>query len=228
MSEQIETVLNQCRMFKGINEQSLKKMSGIGQMVSYRKGETIFQQDQFCPGLFIVASGMVRVYKLAPSGKEHILHMPGPGDTFAEVATIGQFVCPAGAAALEPTTCVLLPVDLFNGALDEDHRLCRELLLGLSMRVRQFVGLLEDIVLRDATGRLAAYLIDKADDQGRVDMPSLKRYVANHLNLTSETLSRTLRRLTEANLIKPINHLCVQLQDREALLEIAEGISIAL
>ncbi|MCY2989615.1 MAG: helix-turn-helix domain-containing protein [Planctomycetota bacterium] len=73
------------------------------------------------------------------------------------------------------------------------------MMTGLSFWVRHLIGLLEDIVLRDATGRIARFLIEsEPGEDGTVKLPSLKRHVASHLNLTSETFSRTFGRLIEA------------------------------
>ena len=189
----------------------------------YQKGERIFQEGDPAPGVFVVGSGLVRVFKLAPSGKEHVLHLAGPGMTFAEVAVLGNFPCPAFAEALEETTCLLLPVEPFMRALRDDHQFSLQILSSMGMWVKSLVSLLEDIVLRDAAGRVAGYLLQAQAEQGAaISLPGLKRHIASHLNLTSETLSRTLRQLREDRLIREDESGLVIL-DTPGLTRIAEG-----
>ncbi len=69
------------------------------------------------------------------------------------------------------------------------------------------------------------FLLDaEAGEDGAVGLPSLKRHLASHLNLTSETFSRTLRRLVEAGLIAELSNNRVQLLDRKGLQRVAEGL----
>jgi CRP/FNR family transcriptional regulator len=191
---------------------------------NYEKSTMIFRQGDECPGVFIVGSGLVRVFKMAPSGKEHVLHLVGPGSTFAEVAAIGLFDCPAFAEALEDTRCVLLPLIPFSRALQDDHALCLQLMASMAGWVKHLVGLVEDVVLRDAAGRTARYLLDAPRGaDGSVHLPSLKKYLASHLNLTSETLSRTLRRLEEMGLITSDAERGIVVINRAGLQAAAEG-----
>ncbi len=197
----------------------------MARLAKFAKGQMIFRQGQPCPGVYVIGSGLVRVFKTAPSGKEHVLHMVGAGNTFAEVAAIGGFDCPANAEAVVPTVCALLPLDRFRKAIEEDHALTVDMMMGLTGWVRQLVDLMEDIVLRDAAGRLARFLLEAdSGEDGSVALPTLKRHVASHLNLTSETLSRTIRRFTEAGLIEPSESARVRIVDRQRLREIADGV----
>lgn len=97
MSQAVELILSRCKMFAEVDVERRRRLAEISLIRKFTKGELIFRQGEDCPGVYVVDSGMVRVFKTAPTGKEHVLHMVGPGRTFAEVAAIGGFDCPANA-----------------------------------------------------------------------------------------------------------------------------------
>ena len=219
-------ILTDCRLFEAVPAKSFQRLVAMARLCKFKKGQTIFRENDDCPGVYVVGKGMVRVFKTGAGGKEHVLHMVQPGGTFAEVAALGGFKVPASAEAVEATLCTLLPQPLFRKALEEDHPLCLGMLSGLSMWVKHLVGLLEDVVLRDAAGRIANYLLDaERADNGDIALPSLKRYVASHLNLTSETFSRTFRRLVDAGLITVGEKNRVRIVAPERLRRIAQGLA---
>jgi CRP/FNR family transcriptional regulator, dissimilatory nitrate respiration regulator len=225
MSDNVRDIVARCRFFCGLTDAGRERIASLGRIKRYRKGELIFRQGQPCPGVFVVGQGSIRVYKIAPSGKEHVLHFASEGMTFAEVAAIGQFDCPACAEALEDSVCVLLPLDAFLKTIRSDHDLCIQLLQGMAGWVRHLIGLLEDIVLRDAAGRVARHLLGQAATGGAdFALPILKKDLASHLNLTSETLSRTLRRFAESKLIEMPDQQSIRLLDQAALKDVADGL----
>ena len=219
-----EDILRACPPLRKIHGHSRQRLLDMAVRRRYQKGELIFREGDEPPGMFIVGTGLVRVYKLAPTGKEHALHIAAPGGTFLEAAVMGHFACPAFAEATEPADCLLLRTGPFRDALGQDHQLCLQLLAGMSQRVHHLVQLLEDIVLRDALGRAARYLLDlPRHPAATVHLPSLKKHLASHLNLTSETLSRTLRRLTDLELIALSEGQAVRILNEERLRNAAEG-----
>jgi CRP/FNR family transcriptional regulator len=219
----IAKALAGCSFFSQVDRTSQKRLLRIATARQFDKGVVVFRQGDKAAGLFVVVEGLVRIYKLAPSGKEHVLHLAGPGMTFAEVAVLGNFPLPAFAETVEPTACVVLPAAPFLQALREDHRLCLQILASMAMWIRSLVGLLEGIVLRDAAGRVAAYLLQvHAEQGGTISLPGLKKHIASHLNLTSETLSRTLRQLKDLRLISERGSR-LTVEDAHGLEQLTEG-----
>ena len=224
MSATMDSILQQCQLFAAVHESRRQRLAQSSRLCKFSKGQLIFRQGDPCPGVYVIGTGNVRLFKIGASGKEHVLHLVGAGGTFAEVAAIAGFDCPASAEAVSQTVCALIPLDRLQGHLREDHALCLELMSGLAFWVRHTITLLEDIVLRDAAGRVARFLLEAEPDAGDiVKLPGLKRHVASHLNLTSETFSRTLGRLIEARLVIDLDNNRVQLVDREGLRSISEG-----
>jgi CRP/FNR family transcriptional regulator len=219
-------IIRKCFLFRNLTDEEVARLADLSRLVNFQKNTLILQQGERVPGLYCVGSGVIRVYKLAPNGKEHILHFAEPGLTFAEAAVLGKFASPAFAEAVEDTTCALLPTEQLHQLLQNEHAFCLKFVEGISLWVRKLVGLLEDIVLRDATGRVAGFLLRSAPAQAEQSfpLPVMKKDLASHLNLTSETLSRTLRRLTEIELIEMPTPGQVRIKNRQALEEIAEGL----
>ena len=223
---QAEAILRACGLFSRVTEPSRSTLLNMSMIRHFSSGQVIFRQGEPCPGIFLVGTGLVRIFVLAPTGKQQTLHQVVDGGTFAEVATIGQFDCPAFAEAVLDTECLLLPNQRFQRALQEDHALCLQLLGGLAGRVHHFLELLEDITLRDAAGRIARFMLKMADaGHDRVLLPGLKKDLANQLNLTSETFSRTLRRLIDAGIVTPGQGQELQIASREHLQQISDGLS---
>lgn len=216
-------IIQRCRLFARLQPAARNTLAGMARHHTCAAGETLFRQGDDCPGMFVVGSGLVRVFKLAPSGKEQVLHLAGPGATFAEAAVIGGFACPAFAQAVEASEIAIIPTQDFTGFLRSDHQGCIDLLIGLASWLHHVVDLLEDLTLRDAAGRLARYLLSTANADGRVILPSMRKHLASQLNLTPETLSRTLRRLDEDGCIASERD-AIMVKDRERLAAVSEGL----
>jgi len=216
-------IIADCSLFQGISAGHRRRLVEMARKVSLPAGTLVFKQDDPCPGIYCVGTGTVRIYRLGGGGKEHTLHLAGPRQTFAEVAVIGDFPCPAFAEVTEDAQCALLPTAPIRAMLRDEHAFCLELLVGMSRWVRQLTSMLEDITLRDADGRVARHLVQaKADGRGTVGLAGLKKHVASQLNLTSETFSRVLRKLADAGLVEIVDGKRLRILDSQALRDLGE------
>lgn len=226
MKPDLHAALRATRLFSNLDERALGVLAEFSSVQRLARGDVVVRAGERAAGVYGVLKGQLRVYSLAPSGKERVLHLAGPGQTVLEVAVLGRFAAPAFCEASEDTLALVLAAEPFCAALEADHGLCLALLSSMAMRVRNLVDLLEDIAMRDAAGRVARYLVQVSDpSDGSIMLPGLKKHLASYLNLTSETLSRTLRRLVEAGLIgtqgERSTALCIL--DRAGLDAVAQG-----
>ena len=217
-------ILEQTQILSGLSQSWRAQLSQLSRVVRFSAGQVVFREGAPPPGLYGVGSGLVRVVKEGPTGRQLVLHFAHPGHSFGEVAVFGNFDAPASAEAVEDSVCAMIPRESLQLLLKEHHDLCLELLGSTARWVRSLVELIEGIVLRDSGSRVARYLgeVARTVDGQAFPLPVLKKDLALHLNLTQETLSRTLRKLVEANVIASLPDGVIRIVDTDGLRKIAE------
>lgn len=196
-------VIKRCPLFSGTTEADLHHLTQICKHREYARGEVLFSEGEEAQGFFVVATGKVKIYKLSPEGKERILHIVHPGGTFAEAAIFGDGRYPAYAEPLERSQLLFFPKREFLTLLLEHSQIAINMIGGLSRFLRQFATQIEELTFKDVPARLARYLLDLAGDEAaRIELPISKSQLASNLGTVSETLSRTLRKLSDDDVIR--------------------------
>ena len=219
--EQIRTI----PLFEGLERDQLRNVADIVQQRTYRRGEVIFLEGDEGNGFYIVHTGQVKIYKISVEGKEQILHLFGPGESFGEVAVFTGHDFPANAKANANTTCLFIPRDGFIDIIRWDPALALNMLAVMSIRLRKFTGLIEDLSLKEVPGRLSAYLLflsDKSPEAEDLDLEVSKGQLAALLGTIPETLSRILTRMARLGLLKT-EGARVRILNKSALQQIADG-----
>ena len=89
--------------------------------------------------------------------------------------------------------------------LNNDPRLGRKMIAGLSMRLHHLISDVESYSLHSGRQRIIGYLLREYPAQGEksitVTLPTNKGIIASRLNLTQEHFSRILHELSEKGLI---------------------------
>jgi len=222
----IPATLQAVPLFAKLPEKQRQQIAGIAVSRAYAKGDIIFAENDFASGFYAVVSGRIKIYKLSPEGKEQILHVFGPGDVFGEVVVFAGKKFPAYAEPLEPATVLFFPRDGFVNLIRTDPDLALGMLAELSIKLRQFTALIENLSLKEVPARLAAhllYLSKRQEDTDALVLELPKTQLASLLGTIPETLSRILARMAKEGLIDMPDSRQIRILDRAALIEISQG-----
>ena len=213
-------------LFKGLSEQQYDDLAMVVVDQEFARGRTIFSEGDDGVGFYVIISGQIKIYKLSPEGKEQILHVFGPGEPFAEAAVFAGSSYPAHAMALKTSRCFFIPRQAFRDLIEENPSLAMNMMASLSMRLKRFAHMIEDLSLKEVPGRLAAHLLYLDSEQGgnsdEVQLEIGKAHLASLLGTIPETLSRILTRMNKQGFIDSEGKT-VRLLDREGLEDLADG-----
>lgn len=172
-------------------------------------GETFFLVGEPSAGLWLIERGRVKAYKTTTEGREHVLHLLGPGDTFNDAPALDGGANAASATALTDGVAWVLSAVTLQVALAQNHELALGVIRGLNKRIRQLVLQIEDLALRSVTARLARFLLQQKENPSLSGPAVTRALIATHLGTTPETVSRALRTLEETGAIAFDRHRIV-------------------
>ena len=141
----------------------------------FSRGETIFFEGDEATGFYIIGDGQVKVFKMNPLGKEHILHIFGAGEPIGEVPVFHGQPFPASAETLVASNLIYIQRRDFVNLIKTHPSVSLNMLALLSLRLRQFATQIENLSLKEVPSRLANYLLYMSEEQGDTDTNSTFR-----------------------------------------------------
>jgi CRP/FNR family transcriptional regulator len=212
-------IISMVPFFEGLPESQLAQVGSIAVTREISRGTVVFSEGDEGDGFYVLASGRIKIFKLSPDGKEQILHIFGPGEPFGEVALFSGKHFPAGAQAIEAARVLFFPRAAFISLIKSNPELALNMLAVLSVRLRIFTRMVEDLSLKEVPGRVAAYILylsERVGGASRLELDITKSQLAALLGTIPETLSRILGRMSNRGFIS-IDGASILILDREKL-----------
>ena len=225
MNTDIKTFLARLPLFEGLSPEQLAAVADIGVVARHPKGRTIFLEGSEADGFYVVVTGQVKIFKLSVDGREQILHIYGPGEPFGEVPMFEGGRLPANAEATMDSDSLFLPRRGLLRLIGQDKGLAMNMLAALSKKLRRFTIKMENLTLKEAPQRVAAYLLDLSDRENgarEVTLDVTKGHLAGLLGTAQETLSRVLKKLKQAGYVEVAGNR-ITLLDVEGLHAVSDG-----
>jgi len=202
------SILKKVAIFSGLTDTEFAFLTTHVVQRKFSAGELIFGEGDSCPGLYIIEAGHVRIFKSSAGGREQVLAIDGPGASVAELPVFDGGNYPASAQAV--TDCALLFFSKrdFQSLCMQHPDVALKVLRVVGARLRQLVGIIEELSFTTVRHRLAALLVRLAKSDGRnesegvvITLPANNNELAAQIGTVRELVSRNLSRFQSEGLI---------------------------
>jgi CRP/FNR family transcriptional regulator len=155
-------------------------------ILEFKKGQSIYSQDQPSTSIYLVIEGLVKVSRMAPDGHQVILDIYQTDEFFGESALLNLPVRAEEACAMDNTRVMSWTTAEIEDIVTKRPRLAVALLQILVQRTKDFGHRIESFSLDNIARRLARSLIRFSDRLGTQEQDGSVRMVP----FTHELLSQ--------------------------------------
>lgn len=210
-------------LFSALEDEQFAHVIERASCLQLMPDEHLFHAGQAAEQFFLVLSGQMKLYRLAPTGAEKVIEIIRPQQTFAEALMFLELPSyPVEAQALGAVALVALPNRPYLEVLAQSPQTSFHVMAGLSVRLKQLLGEIDALTLQNATLRVVNYLLYLLPEgmgrgeSARITLPAAKQVIASRLSVQPETFSRILSSLSAKGLIS-VEGLAIQIHDLPAL-----------
>lgn len=201
--------LSKLSFFSGLDNDVLSEIAPHITEHTFSPGQVVILESEPCQAVYFVAQGVVRIHRLSPEGREHVLAYLGPGEPFNLVPALDGRPVLAAVDAVTGTTLYIIPCEYFRQIMRDHHEVALAVMERLAAEVRHLSDMVEDLALHTVRTRLARFLLTHASAElGEVaDGTQLpKRWtqeeIAAQIGTVRDVVGRTLRTFTGDGLIR--------------------------
>lgn len=171
------------------------------------KGETAYYQGDSADAIYAVRSGSLKTVMTQPDGSTQITGFYLPGEVIG-LDNLAQATCASTAIATERTGLCELPVNAMSRLSQQLPELQSHLFQIMSTEIRADYQRMHMLNNSSAEQRLVSFLLSWSARQERQQLSAIdlrltmtREDLANYLGQALETVSRTLRKLQDEDLI---------------------------
>ena len=112
-----------------------RRSAEVCSLKSLEKGEMLFREGDKAEGFYVLQTGAISVFKLTPDGREQIICVFRPPESFAEVTLATVEAYPANGVALESSKVILVQRAGFRDLIRRKPELSLHMLASMSLHL---------------------------------------------------------------------------------------------
>lgn len=176
-----------------------------------KKTDMVFFEDDPGDSCFYLESGLIKIFKITPDGKEPIFFLRRQGEFFGLAEVMEAKPRKANAQAITPVALYEIGKKDFDALLARHYPLARRVIEILGRRLRYLGEQVENLMSCAVSTRLAKLLVYLSYDQltdedswlkpTRVPVSLTQEQFAAMVGSTQQTVSETLKKFQDEGLI---------------------------
>ncbi|RXJ57611.1 Crp/Fnr family transcriptional regulator [Candidatus Marinarcus aquaticus] len=186
-------------LFADLDESVVKEIAQFSIKTKYNKEYILFYEGDESNSLYILNKGIVKLYKTASNGKELVLKYFQDNELIAEAASFQGIPYPATAEAFTDVEVIKIDFKKLKEVMLSNAELCFNMQISLIKKIKNLEGIIATNMVLDTKEKVAKYICDHKNQFFKTK----NIHIAQMLNITPETLSRTLKVFKDEGLIDP-------------------------
>lgn len=222
---------------KELQEQECRGLLGLLQDLgvasadrTYFQGDAIYREGEYGDALYILTSGVVKLFSPYSGTKEATLRLLRPWDIFGHLAFAGETVQLAYAEAITESKITKVPKVFIERAVRQDPQVALKVMTLLELRLVQYEELVKCLLPRETEVRIANLLPilsrkfgeDAAGGSVTIDLRLTHQDLAAMVASTRESVTKVLNELRNRDVIA-IESGRITLKDHQALGELSKA-----
>lgn len=224
--DRLKITLSKIEHFKSLPPEAQNAIVDVAIPRQYKAGQVIYLEGEPAEYVYILERGWVKATRMTREGREQGLLFLRPVEIFGDIAVFSGTSYPGTVTALEDVEAWLIPSQVLLLLVKQYPDLALAIIHRLSERVLHYIGLVEDLSLRNIEARLASTLLRNAELRNEQLIVSRRAWttldeMAIRLGTVRDVLSRAMKILETENLII-VNKQSIQIINPQGLAERAE------
>ncbi|MFT7004537.1 MAG: CRP-like cAMP-binding protein [Sulfurimonas sp.] len=189
--------LQKIDMFKDLDEVTLRTIEKFTTKHTVLKDNIIFYEGDEAKSLYLLASGIIKLYKTSSTNKEIVLKYFHENELIGEVANFEQIPYPATAKAYRDVEIIKIDFEKLKGIIYSNPELAFIIQTSLIKKIKTLETIISTNLVLDSKERVAKYLYKNSKDF----FITKNIIIAEILSISPETLSRILKFFKDEEII---------------------------
>ena len=194
---------------------------------TYRPGDAVYREGEYGDALYVLVSGVMKLFRPYSGSKEATLRLLRPWDIFGHLAFAGEARQRAYAEAVTECVVTKVPKIFVERAVRQEPKVAFKIMTLLELRLVQYEELVKCLLPRETEVRLANLLPvlaqkfgDRSDGVVTIDLRLTHQDLAAMVASTRESVTKVLNEMRGRDLIE-VESGRITLKDWRALAELS-------